>query len=129
MPDILYAGIVLTVPDILWPIFRANRHLLRDLPALGAGVIQHWVYAEYGVKLMMTVMPHTFGRHLNFNPHLHVLASAAVLHTTNRWVPTVRFDERLAECNHHLSSPSLEVASPQNQNEREGDTCYAMATI
>jgi hypothetical protein len=28
LPDIPYVGIVLTMPDVLWPIFRQNRHLL-----------------------------------------------------------------------------------------------------
>jgi Transposase zinc-binding domain len=36
LPDVPYAGIVLTTPDVLWPIFQQNRHLLHDLPTLGA---------------------------------------------------------------------------------------------
>jgi len=40
LPDIPYAGIVFTMPDVLWPIFEQNRHLLRDLPALGAAITQ-----------------------------------------------------------------------------------------
>jgi hypothetical protein len=43
LPDIPYAGIVLTMPDILWPIFQQNRHLLYDLGALGAAVVEEWV--------------------------------------------------------------------------------------
>src|SRR6266566_8599699 len=42
LPDIPYAGVVLTMPDLLWTIFQRNRHLLHDLPALGAAAIQHW---------------------------------------------------------------------------------------
>jgi len=52
------------MPDVLWPIFRDNRHLLRDSPALGAAVIQRWAQDEAGMKLMVTVVPHTFSRHL-----------------------------------------------------------------
>lgn len=40
LPDMRYAGVVFTMPDVLWPIFRENRHLLNDLPALGAAVIR-----------------------------------------------------------------------------------------
>lgn len=76
LPDIPFTGIVLTMPDVLWSIFRQNRHLLHDLPALGAAAIQHWVKAKYGVRVLVMVVPHTFGRRLNFNAHLHVLVSA-----------------------------------------------------
>ncbi len=70
-----YAHVGLTMPDMLWPIFRRNRHLLHDLPVLGAQVLQQWALRKYGVRLMIMVIPHTFGRHLNFNCHLHILVS------------------------------------------------------
>jgi len=76
LPDIPYAGVVLTMPDALWPIFQRNRHLLHDLPALGAAVIEQWVKSRYGVRVLIMVVPHTFGRHLNFNSHLHILVSS-----------------------------------------------------
>ena len=75
LPDIPYAHVTLTMPDVLWPIFQHNRRLLHDLPVLGAKVIEQWARRTYGVRLMMMVIPHTFGRHLNFNCHLHVLVS------------------------------------------------------
>src|SRR5438105_11571348 len=79
LPDIPYAGIVFTMPNVLWPIFQQNRHLLHDLPALGAAVIQQWAKAKYGVRVLIMVVPHTFGSHLNFNSHLHILVSASGL--------------------------------------------------
>ena len=63
------------MPDVLWPLFRRNRHLLHDLPVLGAQVLQQWARQKYGIRLMIVVIPHTFGRHLNFNCHLHILVS------------------------------------------------------
>ena len=42
LPDMPYAGIAFTMPDVLWPIFQQNRHLLHDLEVLGAQVIQNW---------------------------------------------------------------------------------------
>ena len=75
LPDTRYAHVTLTMPDVLWPLFQQNRHLLHDLPVLGAKVIEHWARYTYGVRLMILVIPHTFGRHLNFNSHLHVLVS------------------------------------------------------
>ncbi len=50
LPDIRYAGIALTMPDVLWSIFQQNRHLLHDLPALGAAVIQQWVKIKFGAR-------------------------------------------------------------------------------
>jgi hypothetical protein len=65
------------MPDVCWPIFRQNRHLLYDLPAIGAEVIQQWAKDRYGARLIIVVVMHTFARDLNFNCHLHVLVSAA----------------------------------------------------
>jgi hypothetical protein len=94
LPDIPYAGIVLTMPDILWPIFQQNRHLLYDLGALGAAVVEEWVKAKYGVRVLIMVVTHTFGRRLNFNPHLHILVSAGGLRESEgRWIPGLRFDK------------------------------------
>ena len=70
-----YAHVCLTMPDVLWPLFQRNRHLLHDLPVLGAQVLQQWARQKYGIRLMIVVIPHTFGRHLNFNCHLHILVS------------------------------------------------------
>jgi hypothetical protein len=93
LPDIPYVGLVFTMPDVLWTIFRKNRHLLYDLPRLGASVIQQWVKAEYGVRVMILVVQHTFGRRLNFNPHLHILGSAGGLHEgKGRWIDSLTFD-------------------------------------
>jgi hypothetical protein len=75
LPEIPYAHVTLTMPDHLWPLFRQNRHLLHDLPVLGAQVLQQWARQKYGIRLLIVVIPHSFGRHLNFNSHLHILVS------------------------------------------------------
>jgi hypothetical protein len=94
LPDIPYRGVVLTTPDVLWPIFQRNRHLLHDLPALGAGVIQEWFKMKYGVRVLLMVVPHTFGRHLTFNAHLHILVSAGGLkESEGRWVMDLPVDK------------------------------------
>ena len=46
LPDVPYAHVCLTMPDVLWPLFQRNRHLLHDLPVLGAQVLQQWARAE-----------------------------------------------------------------------------------
>ncbi len=67
-----------------WPIFQQNRHLLDDLPAIGAGVLQDWAEEKYGAHVTILVVRHTFGSHLNFNAHLHILVSTVGLHKTGR---------------------------------------------
>jgi hypothetical protein len=75
------------MPRELWCIFQQNRHLLHDLPTLGSETVLHWVNEQYGVRPLILVVQHTFGRHLNFNAHLHMLVSAGGLsESENRWV-------------------------------------------
>src|SRR5664279_6657288 len=82
------------MPDVLWPIFKKNRHLLHDLPKLGAAVIQQWARLKYGVRVPIMVIPHTLGGRLNFNSHLHILVSAGGLQESEGcWVTGVAFDE------------------------------------
>jgi hypothetical protein len=95
LPDIPYTGIGFTMPNVLWPIFRRNRHLLHDLPALAAAVIQQWAKTTHGVRVLVLVVPHTFGRHLNFNVHLHIMVSAGGLRESDsRWIAPLHFDRR-----------------------------------
>lgn len=92
LPDIGYTGVGFTMPNVLWPIFKQNRHLLHDLPALGAEVIQQWVNAKYGARVLIIVIQHTFGAPLNFNCHLHILVSAGGLQESqDRWISRIRF--------------------------------------
>jgi hypothetical protein len=94
LPDIPYAGLVFTMPSVLWPIFKQNRHLLHDLPALGAAIIEQWMKATYGGRLLIMVVPHTFGGYLNFNSHLHILVSAGGLQEAEgRWIASLRFNK------------------------------------
>ena len=95
LPDIPYSGMGFTMPRELWPIFRRNRHLLHDLPAVASAVVQQWVKMSYGVRVLIVVFPHTFGRHLNFNAHLHVMVSAGGLRESEgEWITSLRFDKR-----------------------------------
>lgn len=94
LPDVGFVGIVFTMPDVLWAILRSNRHLLNDLPTLGAAVIDEWAKEIYGTKLMIMVVRHTHGRHLNFNSHLHILVSEGGLRIANgEWIAGLQFDK------------------------------------
>lgn len=42
---------------------------------------------NYCARVLLLVVPHTFGAHLNFNCHLHILASAGGLkESEGQWV-------------------------------------------
>ena len=95
LPDVSYAHVCFTMPDVLWPLFQRNRHLLHDLPVLGAQVLQQWARQKHGIRLMIVVIPHTFGRHLNFNCHLHILVSEGGLREdSTQWCARVRLDRK-----------------------------------
>lgn len=50
---------------------------------------------EQPVAVGCIVMPHTFGRHLDFKPHLHILVSAAGLKEgESRWIARLRFAKK-----------------------------------
>jgi len=94
LPNVRYIGINFTMPDVLWPIFRSNRHLLHDLPALAASVIQQYLKLKHHVCGLVMVVPHTFGRRLNFHPHLHTLVSSGGMRDgENRWVNVGEFNK------------------------------------
>jgi hypothetical protein len=93
LPDIPFVGIVFTMSDVFWPVFQAHRHLQHDLPSLGAAVIQQWAWTRYRVRLCVMVIQHTFGGHLNHNPHLHMMVSGGGLKPSQAcWEPSVHFD-------------------------------------
>lgn len=94
LPEIPYAGVCLTMHSDFWPIFQQNRSLLDDLPAIGAGVLQDRAEQNFGAQIAVLAVRHTFGAHLNFNAHLHILASTVGLAKTNdRLVYDIRFDK------------------------------------
>ena len=93
LPDIPFVGIVLTMPDVFWPVFKAHRRLQHDLPALGAAVLQQWAWSRYRVRLYGIVIQHTFGGRLNYHPHLHIMVSEGGLKPAQaRWVQSLKFD-------------------------------------
>jgi len=62
---------------------------------LGAQVLQQWARQKYGIRLMIVVIPHTFGRHLNFNCHLHILVSQGGLRRDGtQWLADARLDRK-----------------------------------
>jgi hypothetical protein len=122
LPDAPYAHVSLTMPDVLWPLFKKNRHLLHDLPVLGAHVLKQHALQRFGVRLMIMVIPHTFGRHLNFNCHLHILVSEGGLSKDGtKWQSRARLDrETLMPMWRHA------VVTLLREAQREGVLAYEL---
>jgi hypothetical protein len=92
LPQIPYIEINFTMPQVFWPLLQRNRHLLSDLPAIGATAIQFWTKARYGARVILMVVLQTYGGFLNFYPHLHTLVSAGGLdESTGRWIDNLNF--------------------------------------
>lgn len=81
-----YSGLVFTMPGMLWPIFQQNRQLLHDLATLAAEAVLQWMKDKYSAVPLVLAVQHTFGRHLNFNAHIHMLVSSGGLEEfQSRW--------------------------------------------
>jgi len=95
LPDVPYVGITLTLPRELWPILQENRHLLHDIPAMGAEAIQLCATSRHDASVFVVVVTQTAGGFLkNFVPHLHVMVSAGGLQkSTNRWIFNVSYQK------------------------------------
>ncbi|HEY7097399.1 MAG TPA: transposase [Terriglobales bacterium] len=95
IPQIPYREINFTMPPVFWPMFKQNRHLLNDLPAVAAGAIEHWARARHHARIVLMVVPQTYGGFLNFYPHLHTLVSAGGLHeSSTRWIYELGFGKK-----------------------------------
>jgi hypothetical protein len=56
-----YVEINFTMPSVFWAILQQNRHLLNDLPAVPAALIEFWAKAKYGVALFLWLFSRRMG--------------------------------------------------------------------
>ena len=92
IPDIAYQEINFTMPRALWSLFQHNRHLLNDLPAIGARAIEYLTATKHNARVILMVVPQTYGGFLNFYPHLHTLVSAGGLDEFRiQWIGSLGF--------------------------------------
>jgi len=59
LPDTQYKGITLTMPDVLWPLFRDNPELTQALPRLAAALIKTQAKTAHGLKIGGIAVVHT----------------------------------------------------------------------
>ena len=86
--DVTHRHTVFTVPEELRKEIYWNRDLLKDISDGIYELICYW-YEKMGKsrKYMSGVITvvHTFGRSLDFNPHIHALVTEGALDKDNKW--------------------------------------------
>jgi len=93
LPDVIYKGVTLTMPRELWPLFQDNPALAKALSAVAATVIRTRVRVTHGLRVGVIAILHTFNGKLEFNSHVHTIATALGLHeSSGRWVSSVYYD-------------------------------------
>ncbi len=84
LPDCPWQHLVFTLPDTLWPLFFYNRWLLDALFRLAA---DNLIYAakRRGLRVGIFGALHTYGRRLNWHPHVHLSVTAGGLDEQGVW--------------------------------------------
>lgn len=84
LPDCDWQHLVFTLPDTLWPLFEVNRWLLNDLCRLA---VDNLLYAAgmRGLDIGIFCAIHTYGRRLNWHPHIHVSVTCGGIDTHGKW--------------------------------------------
>ncbi|WP_284142011.1 IS91 family transposase [Escherichia coli] len=84
LPDCDWVHLVFTLPDTLWPVFESNRWLLNDVCRLA---VENLLYAarKRGLEPGIFCAIHTYGRRLNWHPHVHVSVTCGGLNKHGQW--------------------------------------------
>ena len=84
LPQTSWQHITFTMPKTLWRFFELNRSLLNLLAPLGAECITSAADAKK-LQIGLFVALHTFGRDLQWNPHLHISTTTGGIDKKERW--------------------------------------------
>lgn len=89
MFDVVHRHVVLSVPDVLWPILLEHRELHKIY--MGAAIkaindtLSHSLRKE--VTAGVIVVLHPFSRDLSFKPHIHLLVTEGGFDRQGRFIP------------------------------------------
>ena len=84
LPDCAWQHLVFTLPDTLWPLFFHNRHLLDALCRLAVDNLQYAARSR-GLDIGVFCAIHTYGRRLNWHPHIHVSVTSGGIDEGGVW--------------------------------------------
>ncbi|SOS30894.1 Transposase for insertion sequence element IS801 (plasmid) [Pseudomonas syringae pv. avii] len=84
LPDCPWQHLVFTLPDTLWSLFFYNRWLLDALFRLAADNLIYTAKRR-GLRVGIFGALHTYGRRLNWHPHVHLSVTAGGLDEQGVW--------------------------------------------
>lgn len=95
-PNVAYQHIVFTIPEQLRDIILFNRYLLLNaLFKLAASTTISWIKSNKHYIPGITMILHTFGRNLKFNPHIHMLITCGGLSSNyDKWTKNFFIPEK-----------------------------------
>jgi hypothetical protein len=105
MPDCEHQHITFTMPSELWPIFETNPKLLNDLFSLAANTLLNWA-KKHGLEVGIFGALHTYGRGLNWHPHIHLSVTRGGLDENHCWQP-IYFKKKHVESHWRLGLITL----------------------
>ncbi|HEY2234764.1 MAG TPA: transposase [Candidatus Angelobacter sp.] len=79
------------MPDVLWRVLHDNRALADALPVLAANAINALIMAKHGLRTGGIAFLHTFNGQLEFNSHVHTMATAGWRLSSGYWVSSVYY--------------------------------------
>jgi hypothetical protein len=93
--EVPHRQVVFTIPKILRPLFRYERDLLGDLCLCAVRATCKYLEACTDKELMPGVIAviQTFGNHLNFHPHLHLLVTEGGTSPDGHFCPVPIFND------------------------------------
>ena len=89
--------VVLTIPRLLWPVFRRRRDLLTELARAGAEATSELVRREAGqdARPGLVISLATAGDLLKWHPHLHLLTTDGGFAPDGRFLPLPKWNATL----------------------------------
>jgi len=87
--DVPHRHTVFTVPQEMRKFFFDDRKKLTELSKEVANVFKYWYknkYKKRELEVGVITVIHTFGRDLNFNPHVHALVTEGAIDKHHEWV-------------------------------------------
>ena len=88
MMNVVHRHCVFTIPDVLWPIFKKNRRLLKELIDCCIRAVAKMFMQKMGknIKPGVVAVLHTFGKDMKFNAHVHCLVTEGGMQENGAWI-------------------------------------------
>lgn len=96
LPACEWQHITFTMPDKLCPVFQSNRWLLNRLFACASQTLIVWA-KKLGLEIGIFSALHTYGRRLNWHPHIHLSVTRGGLCQQHNVWRSIFFKKKVAE--------------------------------